>query len=188
MLKGKVAAIFGFASTRSIAWGVAQALQSEGASVVFAIQSDRFRPALQKAVAEWPKPPQILTCDVTVDGEIDSTFEAVRLAHGRLDHLCHCVAHASRASLHSPLLDCSRGDFLAAQDVSAYSLVALCRGASSLLKHSANDAVEGTRGGSVVAMSYLGAVRVVPGYRVMGPAKASLEAVARQLAVELVSG
>ena len=187
-LTGKVAAVVGFASTRSIAWGVAQALNSDGASLTFLIQSDRFRPALELATSQWPRPPSIVCCDVTDDEQINTAFNSVLQLHGRLDHLCHCVAHASAAALRAPLLECPRADFLAAHDVSAYSLVALCRAAAPLFNATRSAASEpsGSIGGSVVALSYLGAQRVVPGYRVMGPAKASLEAVARQLAVELV--
>jgi len=183
-LEGKVAAVFGFASQRSIAWGVAQALHRDGATVVFGIQSERFRPALQKATSQWSKVPSIMCCDVSDDLQMDATFDFVRATYGRLDTLCHCIAHATQAAMRGPLLECTRDDFLAAHSVSSYSLVALCRRAAPLMQISA---AAGNSGGSVVAMSYLGSQRVVPAYRVMGPAKASLEAVARQLAVELVS-
>jgi enoyl-[acyl-carrier protein] reductase I len=177
-LHGKVVAIFGFASTRSIAWGVAQSVQKEGGTVVVGIQSSRFRPALERATVDWKIPPTIVECDTGSDAEVEKAFSDIASAHGKLDALIHSIAHASQRAMRGALLDCPRADFLAAHDASSYSLLTLCRSGAPLLRAS-------TRG-SVVAMSFLGSQRVVPQYSVMAAAKASLEAVARQLAFEMV--
>jgi enoyl-[acyl-carrier protein] reductase I len=177
-LKGKVAAIFGYANNRSIAWGVAQRFQKEGGVVVIGIQSERFRPSLVKATEDWPVSPVIVECNVTDDANIDTAFATIAATHGRLDILVHSIAHATQPAMRGALLDCTRTDFLAAHDISAYSLIGLSRGAAPLLRASGC--------GAVIAMSYLGAERVVPNYKVMSAAKSSLQAVARQLAFEMV--
>lgn len=143
-----------------------------------AIQSDRFRSALEKAAAGWARPPHIVACDVTRDEDIDAAFAAIAERHGgKLHALAHSLAFAPAAAMKNPLLETTRADFALAHGISAYSLIALARGAAPLM--------DAAGGGSVMALSYLGAARAAPSYRVMGPAKASLEATARGLAAEL---
>ena len=178
MLANRACAVFGFASTRSLAWGIADAYHSAGAALTICVQSPRFLPALAAATAAWPTPPHTLICDVTSDADIAAAFDAIASTHaGKLHALAHSVAFAPAAAMREPLLRTSRADFLQAHAVSAYSLLALARGAAPLM--------EAAGGGSIVALSYLGAARAARTYRVMGAAKASLEACARGLAVEL---
>ena len=180
MLAGKACAVFGFASTRSLAWGIAEAWSAAGASLTIGIQSERFRPALQAATAGWPAAPHTVVCDVANDADMEDAFGSIGATHGGLLHaLAHSVAFAPSRAMRAPLLDTARDDFLAAHSVSAYSLLALSRGALPLFRAAG--------GGSVVALSYLGATRAARNYRVMGAAKASLEACARGLAVELAA-
>src|SRR5947208_10172873 len=119
----------------------------------------------------------LLPCDVTIDAEIDTVFQEVDAKFGRLDSLIHSVAFAPREDLEDDFVKTSRNGFKLAHDISAYSLVALTRAALPLFEKSG--------GGSVVALTYLGAVRAVEGYNVMGVAKASLEASVRYLAANL---
>ena len=176
-LRGKRAVVFGCANHRSLAWGVAEAWQRAGAALAIGVQSDRFLPALHKLTRHWDPPPHLFCCDVRADGDIDAAFAAVSTFHqGRVDALLHSIAFAPAAVMKNPLLQCSRDDFLKAQDISAYSFLALCRGAVPLM----------TAGGSLLTLSYVGSRRVVPQYSVMGAAKASLETTATYLAAELV--
>jgi enoyl-[acyl-carrier protein] reductase I len=178
MLQGKVAAVFGFASVKSIAWGCCQSFQKNGCHVIIGIQNARFRPALERVTADWPVPPTVVECDVTNDADVERTFGSIAAVHNKLHVLVHSIAYASPTAMRGALLDCPRVDFITAHDVSAYSLIALSRASAPLLRASGS--------GSVIAMSYLGAERLVPQYKVMGAAKASLESVARQLAFEMV--
>lgn len=179
-LTNKVGAVFGFASHRSLAWSIADAWNREGATVCFGLQNERFRPALEKLVQGWERKPQIVLCDVQDDTNIDNAFKEISEKNGgKLDCLAHSIAFATQSAMKNPFLQCSRDDFRIAHEISAYSLIALTRGAHPLMKTAG--------GGSVMALSYIGAQRVVPAYKVMGAAKASLESTARYLAAELGS-
>jgi len=177
-MQGLSCAVFGFASTRSLAWGIAEAWNRAGASVSIGIQSTRFKERLEKATADWNRPPHIFVSDVLEEASIESAFSSISHHHaGRLDALAHSLAFAPGAAMQSPLLSTTRADFLTAHSVSAYSLLSLTRSALPLL--------QAAGGGSVLALSYLGSQRAAKNYNVMGPAKASLEACARGLAAEL---
>jgi enoyl-[acyl-carrier protein] reductase I len=176
LLDGKAGIIFGVANKRSIAWAIAQALSNEGMRLAFTYQGER----LKENVAELTSTLSgalLLPCDVTIDAEIDTVFQEVDAQFGRLDSLVHSVAFAPREDLENEFVKTSREGFKLAHDISAYSLVALTRAALPLFEKSG--------GGSVLAMSYYGAVKAVEGYNVMGVAKASLEASVRYLAANL---
>jgi enoyl-[acyl-carrier protein] reductase I len=178
MLAKKAGVVIGFANRHSLAWGVAQAWHKEGAALTICVQSARFRPALDALTAGWPVKPHVVDLDVTSDAQVEAAFASAAEAHGgRLDMLLHAVAYASPAAMKGPLLATTRADFAQALDVSSYSFLAVARAAAPLF--------EKARGGSITTLSYLGASRVVPPYRVMGCAKACLEALARGLAVEM---
>jgi enoyl-[acyl-carrier protein] reductase I len=174
LMTGKRGIIFGVANDMSIAWGIAQQLHAAGATLAFTYLNE----ALEKRVrplAESLESPLILPCDVASDEQIAATFAAVEQAWGSIDFVVHSVAFANREDLKQPFTQTSRQGFQLALDISAYSLVAMARCAVPLMKE----------GGSIVTMSYLGAERAVPGYNVMGVAKAALEASVRYLAAEL---
>jgi len=176
LLDGKAGIIFGVANKRSIAWAIAQALSNEGMRLAFTYQGER----LKENVAELSSTLSgalLLPCDVTIDAEIDTVFQEVDAQFGRLDSLVHSVAFAPREDLENEFVKTSREGFKLAHDISAYSLVALT--------HAALPLFEKSGGGSVLAMSYYGAVKAVEGYNVMGVAKASLEASVRYLAANL---
>src|SRR6266567_442407 len=174
-LAGKTGIVFGVANKRSIAWAIAQAWHKAGAKLAFTYQGDRVKDNVEELAGTFGKDTLILPCDVTKDEEIAQVFDVVGKKFGRLDLLLHSVAFAPRDALEGEFINTSRDAFRIAHDVSAYSLVALARGAAPLM----------TEGGSIVAMSYYGSEKVVPHYNVMGVAKASLEASTRYLAYDL---
>jgi enoyl-[acyl-carrier protein] reductase I len=176
LLDGKNALVFGVANQRSIAWAIAQAWHDAGARLAFTYQGDRVKENIEELAGTFGADTPMYPCDVTRDEEISRTFAAVaKNFGGRLDMLLHSVAFAPREALEGAFVNTSRAAFYIACDVSAYSLVALARAAAPLM----------TNGGSIIALSYYGAVKVVPHYNVMGVAKAALEACVRYLAYDL---
>ena len=175
LLAGKTGIVFGVANKRSIAWAIAQAWACEGAKLAFTYQGERVKENVAELAGAFGADTLILPCDVTKDEEIASVFKTVGEKFGKLNLLLHSVAFAPKDALEGEFVNTSREAFRVAHDVSAYSLVALARAAAPLM----------TDGGSIVAMSYYGAEKVVPHYNVMGVAKAALEASTRYLAYDL---
>jgi len=175
LLEGKTGIVFGVANKRSIAWAIAQAWAREGAKLAFTYQGERLKENVAELAGTFGSDTLILPCDVTKDDEIASVFKTVGERPGKLNLLLHSVAYAPKEALEGEFVNTSREAFRVAHDVSAYSLVALARAAARLM----------TDGGSIVAMSYYGAEKVVPHYNVMGVAKAALEASTRYLAYDL---
>ncbi|HEV8657942.1 MAG TPA: enoyl-ACP reductase [Thermoanaerobaculia bacterium] len=176
LLEGKTGLIFGVANKRSIAWAIAQALAREGMRLAFTYQGERLKEGVE-SLSSTLKDSLLLPCDVTVDQEIDAVYREVGEKFGRLDALVHAVAFAPREDLENEFVKTSREGFKTAHDISAYSLVALTRGAVPLM--------EKNGGGAVMAMTYYGAEKAVEGYNVMGVAKSSLESSVRYLAANL---
>jgi enoyl-[acyl-carrier protein] reductase I len=176
LLEGKTGLVFGVANKRSIAWGIAQALSREGMRLAFTYQGERLKENVEELSSTLPGS-LLLPCDVTADAEIEAVYKDVDQQFGRLDTLVHSVAFAPREDLENDFVKTSRDGFKLAHDISAYSLVALTRAALPLFEKSG--------GGSVLALSYHGAVKAVEGYNLMGVAKASLEASIRYLAANL---
>jgi len=175
LLAGKTGIVFGVANKRSIAWAIAQAWAREGARLAFTYQGDRVKENVAELAGTFGADTLILPCDVTKDEDIAGVFQTAEAKFGKLDLLLHSVAFAPKEALEGQFVNTSREAYRIAHDVSAYSLVALSRAAAPLM----------TDGGSIVAMSYYGAEKVVPHYNVMGVAKASLEASTRYLAYDL---
>jgi enoyl-[acyl-carrier protein] reductase I len=174
-LTGKLGIVFGVANKRSIAWAIAQAWHKAGARLAFTYQGERLKENVEELAGAFGADTLILPCDVTKDDEITAVFKTVGDKFGRLNLLLHSVAFAPKDALEGHFVNTSREAFRVAHDVSAYSLVALARAAAPLM----------SEGGSIVAMSYYGAEKVVPHYNVMGVAKAALEASTRYLAYDL---
>jgi len=174
LLEGKKGLIIGVANAHSIAWGIAQQVHAHGAELAFTYLNEslekRVRPLAESVGAKL-----IVPCDVQDDQSVATAFEAVKQQWGSLDFLIHAVAFAQREDLDGRFVDTSREGFRIALDVSAYSLVALARQAAPLMP----------AGGSMVALTYYGAQKVVRNYNVMGVAKAALEASVRYLAADL---
>ncbi len=175
-LSGKRALIVGVASDRSIAWGIAQALHREGAELAFSHVNDKIRERVETLAGSIGSHLTI-PLDVTDDGQIDAAFALLKREWGALDVLVHAVAYAPREGVSGSFVEnTTREVFRIAHDVSSYSLTALARGAAPLMSG---------RAGALLTLSYLGAVRSIPSYNVMGLAKASLEANVRFLAADL---
>jgi enoyl-[acyl-carrier protein] reductase I len=175
-LAGKTGVIFGVANRRSIAWAIAQAWHEAGAKLLFNYQGERLKDNVEELVGTFGSDTFIAPCDVGSDAEIERFFAEVKGRTDRIDLLLHSVAFAPREALSGEFVQTTRAAFSIAHDISAYSLVGLSRAALPFMEKN---------GGSIVAMSYLGAARVVPHYNVMGVAKASLEASVRYLANDL---
>jgi len=175
LLAGKTGIVFGVANKRSIAWAIAQAWAREGAKLAFTYQGERVKENVEELAGTFGADTIILPCDVTRDEDIANVFKTVGEKFGKLNLLLHSVAYAPKDALEGQFVNTSREAYRIAHDVSAYSLVALSRAAAPLMPD----------GGSILAMSYYGAEKVVPHYNVMGVAKASLEASTRYLAYDL---
>jgi enoyl-[acyl-carrier protein] reductase I len=176
ILSGKRALIVGVATERSIAWGIAQAMHAHGAELAFTYGMERLKDRVTP-LAESLGSKIVLPLDVTVDAQIDAVFATLAKDWGSLDILVHAVAFAPGDALAGDFVSSTtRENFAVAHDVSSYSLTALSRGAAPLMAG---------RAGAVLTLTYLGAVKSVPSYNVMGLAKASLEANVRFLAADL---
>ncbi|HUE90268.1 MAG TPA: enoyl-ACP reductase [Vicinamibacterales bacterium] len=175
-LAGKVGLIVGVANKRSLSWGIAQAAAQAGAALVLTYQG-RFEDHVRELSETLTPAPLVLPLDVQNDAEMDAVFARIQEHHGGLDFLVHGVAFANRDDITNPFVQTSRDGFRLAMDISAYSLIALARGARPLM------AARG--GGSIVTLTYLGSTRVFPNYNVMGVAKAALESAVRYLAADL---
>jgi enoyl-[acyl-carrier protein] reductase I len=175
-LTGKRAFIVGVATDRSIAWGIAQAMHREGAELAFSYVNEKMKERVEP-LAHSLGSHLTMPLDVTADEQTDAAFERLKSEWGQLDIVVHAVAYAPREALTGGFLDATtRECFRIAHDVSSYSLTALALRARPLMTG---------RRGALLTLSYLGAMRSIPGYNVMGLAKASLEANVRFLAADL---
>lgn len=175
-LSGKRALIVGVASTRSIAWGIAEAMHREGAELAFTYQNEKLRPRVA-ALAEQTGSEIIVPMDVAEDSEIRDAFAEIRRHWDGLDIIVHAVGFAPRDQLDGNYIESvTREGFQIAHDISSYSFSALAKAGKPLMAG---------RQGCLLTLSYLGAVKAVPNYNVMGLAKASLEASVRFLAYDL---
>jgi enoyl-[acyl-carrier protein] reductase I len=174
LLEGKFALVSGIANRWSLAYAIAQAFSREGAELALTYLGDKQKEAIQDICKDL-NVAAVLPCDVTKDEELAALTESLRALNRPLHAVVHSMAFANREDLSRPFLETSRSGFVLAQDVSAYSLVALSRATAPVM----------TEGGSIATLTYLGSTRVVTNYNVMGVAKASLEAAMRYLSAEL---
>lgn len=174
MLKGKKGVILNVANKHSIAWGIAAAASNAGAELAIGYQGERFEKNVRELAKELSNA-LVVSCDVTKDEEIDAMANSLKEAWGSIDFLVHSIAFAPRESLDGLYVDTKRADYAIAQEISAYSLVALAKAVRPLM----------SEGGSILCLTYFGAEKVVPHYNVMGVAKAALEASTRYLAHDL---
>lgn len=175
-LQGKTGLIVGIANKRSIAWAIAQAASAAGARLAVTYQGERLEENVRELSAELTDP-LILPCDVTDDAQIAHVFSEIDREFGGLDFVVHGAAFAPREELSAPFVQTTREGFRLSLDISAYSLIALARGALPLMQRRG--------GGSIITLTYLGSQRVFENYNVMGVAKAALEACVRYLAADL---
>jgi enoyl-[acyl-carrier protein] reductase I len=175
-LTGKTGLIVGVANKRSIAWAIADAASKAGARLAVTYQGERLEENVRELAAGLTSP-LIMPCDVADDEQIGAVFAGIEREFGGLDFLVHGAAFAAREELSAPFVATSRAGFRTSLDISAYSLIALSRGAVPLM--------ERRGGGSILTLTYLGSERVFQNYNVMGVAKAALEASVRYLAADL---
>ncbi|GLK42814.1 MULTISPECIES: enoyl-ACP reductase FabI [Novosphingobium] len=166
--------IVGLANDQSLAWGCTSALRAQGATLALTYLNDKARPHVEP-LAQAVEAPIFLPLDVTRPEEVDALFDAIAAEWGSLDFLLHSIAFAPKEDLQGRVLDCSAEGFAAAMDVSCHSLIRLAARAAPMM----------TKGGSILTMSFYGSEKVIPGYGIMGPVKAALEASVRYLAAEL---
>jgi len=175
LMNGKKGIVFGVANDHSLAWYITQRLHTEGAELGFNhLPNEKMERRVRKLV-EPLGAKLVAPCDVTNDDHLTAFFNQVKSTFGQIDFLVHAVAYASRESLSGRFYQTKREDFKQAMDVSAYSLLSVCQHGFDCLRE----------GASVLTLSYLGSVRVVPGYNVMGVCKAALESTVRYLAADL---
>ena len=174
VLAGQKALVIGVANDDSIAYGCAKAFRAVGAELAISWQNEKARSHVEPLAQEL-EASIVGEVDVAIPGQLEAMFDQIRSRWGRLDILVHSIAFAPKADLQGGILNCSAEGFAKAMDVSCHSFVRMAKLAAPLM----------TNGGTMFAMSYLGANRVVPNYNVMGPVKAALEAVCRYLAYEL---
>jgi enoyl-[acyl-carrier protein] reductase I len=173
LLEGKTALILGVANKWSIAYAIAQAFRREGAKLLLTYQGERLKKTVEELGAELGAA-RVFDCDVSKEEDLARLTETVG-AEGRLDCVVHSIGFANREDLDRPFVETSRAGFLLAQEISSFSMVAVARATAPLM----------TEGGSMITLTYLGSVRVLTNYNVMGVAKAALEASVRYLASEL---
>jgi len=174
LLQGKTAVIAGVANKWSLAFAIAEAMAREGAALILTYLNEKQRETVESMAGSLPIA-KMLPCDVTKDEELTALTESLRALDKPVDILVHSIAFANRDDLSGLFLDTQRDGFLLAQNVSAYSFVALSRAVTPLM----------TNGGSIMTLTYIGSIRAIPSYNVMGVAKASLEASMRYLARDL---
>ncbi|WLR59542.1 enoyl-ACP reductase FabI [Guptibacillus hwajinpoensis] len=175
-LENRTYVVMGVANKRSIAWGIAQALSSAGARLIFTYAGERLEKNVRDLAGTLERDDSIiLPCDITNDEEIEATFAQIKEEVGVIHGLAHCIAFAKTEELKGEYLETTREGFLLAHNISSYSLTAVSKAARPLM----------TEGGSILTMTYLGGERVVNNYNVMGVAKASLDASVKYLANDL---
>ncbi len=181
LLEGKTALILGVANRWSLAYAIAQAFQREGARLLLTYQGERLKKTVEDLGASLGAA-KIVECDVSRDEDLARLKEAVE-SEERLDIVIHSIAFASAEDLSRPFTETSRDGYLLAQNISAYSMVAVARATAPKMAQAAGG--KDTPGGSLITLTYLGSSRVVVNYNVMGVAKAALEASVRYLAADL---
>ena len=174
---GKHGLVLGVANKRSIAWAIAQKASDAGAELALTFQGERLEENVRELAETLGRPSLLLPCDVTSDEQIAAVFAAIDQKFGGLDFVVHGAAYAPKDALSAPYSETTRDAFKMALDISAYSLVAMARGAAPLMARRG--------GGSLLTLTYLGSERVFPNYNVMGVAKAALECSVKYLAADL---
>ena len=174
LMAGKRGLVMGIANDHSIAWGIAKMLGLHGAEMAFTFQNENFGKRLQP-LAESVGSSMMVPCDVSDPVSLDNVFALMQATWGEIDFVVHAIAYSDKEELKGRIVDTTRANFLNTMDVSCFSLNEVTRRAAPMMKN----------GGSIVTLSYMGAVKVMPDYNVMGVAKAALEASVRYLAADL---
>ena len=176
ILSNKQIVVMGVANKRSIAWGCAQAMEKQGATVIYTYQNERMKKSVSRLVGDEKR---LVECDVANDDSIQTAFTAIKQRFGKVDGLVHAIAYAKKEELSGSILNVSREGYALAQNISAYSLIAVAKAAHEL--DLLNDPA------SIATLTYFGSERAIPNYNVMGIAQAALEASVRYLARDMGS-
>lgn len=176
ILSNKQIVVMGVANKRSIAWGCAQAMEKQGATVIYTYQNERMKKSVSRLVGDEKR---LVECDVANDDSIQTAFTAIKQRFSKVDGLVHAIAYAKKEELSGSILNVSREGYALAQNISAYSLIAVAKAAHEL--DLLNDPA------SIATLTYFGSERAIPNYNVMGIAKAALEASVRYLARDMGS-
>lgn len=174
ILDQKKIIVMGVANRRSIAWGCAQEMAKQGAEIIYTYQNERMKKSVSRLVNDDD---HLIECDVSSDDSISTAFQKIKSDFGKVDGIVHAIAFAKKEELNGSILSTTRAGYALAQDVSAYSLLAVAKCAHDL--GLLNDPA------SIVTLTYFGSERAIPGYNVMGVAKAALEANVRYLARDM---
>ena len=174
LLEGKNILIMGIRNKWSIAWGIAKSCDAQGAKLIFTYRGERERESVEELLRDFPGC-RAYACNVENEDEFDELFDKLKKEYKSLDGIVHCIAHAQKEDLKKDFLETSKEGYSHALDVTSYSLILVAKHAKNLMPN----------GGSIVTISYYGASKVMPGYNLMGAAKAALEANVRYLANEI---
>jgi len=174
LLEGKNILIMGIRNKWSIAWGIAKSCYDQGANLIFTYKSEREKEFVMESLEDFHGH-MALECDVENEEEVSKTFEIIKKEYKEIHGIVHCIAHANKEDLKKDFLETSKAGYAHAMDVTSYSLILIAKHARNLIAD----------GGSIVTISYYGASKVMPGYNLMGAAKAALEANVRYLASEM---
>lgn len=175
LMEGKKGLIMGLANDRSIAWGIAKALNAQGAQIAISYQNEALEKRVTPLAGQLNNNPLLIKCDVTDSSSVEACFTELGEKWGKIDFVVHAIAFSDKDQLKGRTIDTTLDNFLNTMHISCYSFIETCRCASKIMNE----------GGSIVTLSYLGAERVLPNYNIMGVAKAALEASVRYAAVDL---
>ncbi len=175
LMAGKKGLIMGLANDKSIAWGIAQALDAQGAQIAISYQNEALEKRVQPLAAQLQKESLLIKCDVSDSASVEACFKELGEKWGKIDFLVHAIAFSDKNQLKGRTIDTTRENFGMTMDISCFSFIEACKYASGIMNE----------GGSIVTLTYMGSERVLPNYNIMGVAKAALEASVRYAAVDL---
>lgn len=175
LMAGKKGLIMGLANDKSIAWGIAQALNEHGAQLAISYQNEALEKRVQPLAAQLEKEPLLLKCDVSDSASVEACFKELGEKWGKIDFLVHAIAFSDKNQLKGRTIDTTRDNFNMTMQISCFSFLEACKYASGIMNE----------GGSIVTLTYMGSERVLPNYNIMGVAKAALEASVRYAASDL---
>ena len=175
LMEGKKGLIMGLANDKSIAWGIAQALNEHGAQLAISYQNEALEKRVKPLAAQLDKEPLLLQCDVSDSASMEACFNELAAKWGKIDFLVHAIAFSDKNQLRGRTIDTTRDNFAMTMNISCFSFLEACKYASPIINE----------GGAVVTLTYMGSERVLPNYNIMGVAKAALEAAVRYAAMDM---
>ncbi|MBE6447688.1 MAG: SDR family oxidoreductase [Alphaproteobacteria bacterium] len=175
LMAGKKGLIMGLANDKSIAWGIAQALNAHGAQIAISYQNEALEKRVQPLAAQLDKEPLLIKCDVSDSASVEACFKELGEKWGKIDFLVHAIGFSDKNQLKGRTIDTTRDNFTMTMEISCFSFIEACKFASPIMNE----------GGSIVTLTYMGSERVLPNYNIMGVAKAALEASVRYAATDM---